>query len=63
MEASVFPSGFLQQVFPIVGWMATLDHAAENAIGVRAAAIGTFCFLIVYPGVDDDFAFSVITEK
>lgn len=51
------------QRFPIVEWIAVIQHGLENGIGIRFGAICSQGIFIVHPGKDDDFGPGAVAEK
>jgi hypothetical protein len=48
---------------PVVWRVSAQQHLAKGPIGIVATFIRTLGVLIVYPGINNDFALRVITKK
>ena len=53
----------LHQRFPILWWIASIEHLGEHCISVVFRAIGPQCLAIIDPGEDDDLGAGRVTKE
>jgi hypothetical protein len=51
------------QAIPVIRRMTIFQHFVEHAVGIIPTLISAFCIFIINPGINNNLALRVVTEK
>ena len=63
LQARCINFSHCHQAIPVIRRMTIFQHLVEHAIGIIPTLVSTFCIFIINPGINNNLALRVVTEK